>query len=690
MSILVIAFIGLGAGGIIAGIDVFLKSRWILRQPVENGLLRRVSKYVSDGAMAFLTREYRMLIPFLLIAASFLAVANRGALRFQAVAFILGGVTSALAGFIGMKIATAANARTTHAASGGLNPALRLSFAGGSVMGLSVVGLVLLGVLLVLLVTTLVYGGGVGPLQSTVLPILSGFSLGASSIALFARVGGGIFTKAADVGADLVGKVEAGIPEDDHRNPATIADNVGDNVGDVAGMGADLFESFAGSIIGTMFLGIAVQGSEPLRIRLMVLPLVLAFAGLIASVIGIRFVRTGGKASAQRALTSGTIMSVLIAVVLAFFACRFLIGPTSIISMTGAIRIFFATTLGMVAGTLLGFITEYFTGTNTRPVRTIAKSCDTGAATTIISGLGVGMQSSFPPILIIAAAITGSHSLAGTYGIAIASLGMLMTLGTQLAVDAFGPIADNAGGLANMAGMPHEVREITDQLDSVGNTSAAVGKGFAIGSAALTSVILFNAFREQVGINFIDLMSTRVLTGLLFGAMIPYLFSSICIGTISKAAFLMIEEVRRQFREKPGILDETEVPDYLRCIDIASSSAIKGMLLPGVVAALLPVIVGFVGGVEMLMGVLIGVTVSGVVFALFMVNAGGAWDNAKKMIEARGDATLGSEAHKASVVGDTVGDPLKDTAGPALNILIKLMAVVSLVIAPLLKSYWGL
>jgi K(+)-stimulated pyrophosphate-energized sodium pump len=684
------AIVCLSSASLLAGVYVIFRVRWIFRQPVDNPLLRRISSYVSDGAMAFLSREYRLLAPFVFIVAGALFFANRGALRLQALAFVLGAVASGSAGFIGMYVATRANARTTHAAGNGLNSALRVSFAGGSVMGLSVVGLVLTGILIILLGSTVLFGNDADTFAGTILPILSGFSLGASSLALFARVGGGIFTKAADVGADLVGKVEAGIPEDDHRNPATIADNVGDNVGDVAGMGADLFESYAGSIVGTMILGMAVVGGNELRMKLTVLPLFLAAAGVVAALIGIRFVRARNGTSAQQALTRGTITAALCAAAFTYGVCRLLLGSSDISDQTGYLRIFLASVLGLAAGTALGFLTEYFTGTDTGPVRSIAKSCETGAATTIITGLGVGMFSSSPAIVVISASIIGSSALAGTYGMAIAALGMLMTLGIQLAVDAFGPIADNAGGLANMAGLPPHVRQVTDELDAVGNTSAAVGKGFAIGSAALTSVILFSAYRSLLGIGHIDLMSTLVLAGLFIGAMIPYLFSSMCIGAISRAAFAMIEEVRKQFREKPGILDESESPDYERCVSIASTSAIRGMVLPGTLAALLPVAVGFLGGVEMLAGMLIGVTVSGVVFAIFMVNSGGAWDNAKKMIEAKGDASRGTQAHTASIVGDTVGDPLKDAAGPSLNILIKLMGVVSLVMAPMLKSFWGL
>ena len=689
-SVLHVVFGAVCAGGVSAALVAATKARWIIRQSVEHPLLKSISSFVSQGSMAFLKREYRWLLPFIAVGSAFLIFANRGILRLQAAAFILGCVASALAGYVGMRVATIANSRTTHAAQKGLGPALRVSFAGGSVMGLSVVALAQIGILIVFAATALVFGSTIASFEGRVLPILSGFSLGASSLALFARVGGGIFTKAADVGADLVGKVEAGIPEDDHRNPATIADNVGDNVGDVAGMGADLFESYAGTIIGSMFLGAASLGSEAFRLRLAVLPLLLAVAGVAASIVGIRFVRTGPRSSAQSAMTKGTVISVILAAIFAFPICRFFIGSTTLNGSPGYLRIFFSALVGMSAGMSLGFVTEYFTGTNTRPVRSIARSCDTGAATAIITGMGVGMVSSLPPVIIIAASILAGSGLAGTYGIAIAALGMLMTLGIQLSVDAFGPIADNAGGLAEMAGMPAEVRQVTDELDAAGNTSAAVGKGFAIGSAALTSIIFFSAFRDQVGIVNIELTNTKVLAGILFGSVIPYFFSFISIRAISAAAFAMIEEVRRQFHDHPGILDETELPDYGRCVDIATSSALHGMLLPGIVAALLPVAIGFLGGPQMLAGTLVGVTASGVVFAVFMANSGGAWDNAKKMIESRADTSRGSDAHKAAVIGDTVGDPLKDAAGPSLNILIKLVGIVSLVIAPMLRSFWGL
>ncbi|MFO7730557.1 MAG: sodium-translocating pyrophosphatase [Spirochaetia bacterium] len=672
-----------------------LKTRWIYGQPVEDAKLKRISGYVQEGAMAFLGREYRALIAFVIVVALLLFVANQGALRFQAFSFLGGAGASALAGYIGMKVATASNGRTTHAAQEGINPALKIAFSGGSVMGMSVVGLALMGIGLVMLIGVALLGDSIPIVQKTILPVLSGFSLGASSMALFARVGGGIFTKAADVGADLVGKVEAGIPEDDHRNPAVIADNVGDNVGDVAGMGADLFESYVGSIVGSMILGVAVAGPIELKYRTLLFPLVLAVIGIIASIIGVSFVRIKPGKSPQVALNAGTFGAAGVAAVLAFAAAMLVIGGApDTTGSTAALaanpyRVFFSALVGMAAGTSLGLLTEYFTGTDKGPVKAIVRASETGTATNIITGIGMGMLSSFPSVLFIIVAILGGSALAGLYGIAIAALGMLMTLGIQLAVDAYGPIADNAGGLAEMAELPPEVRKITDKLDAVGNTTAAIGKGFAIGSAALTSIILFTAFRQAVGIEVIDLMEVDVLVGVLLGAVIPYLFSSMAMNAIGDAAFTMIEEVRRQFREKPGILTEDVEPDYRRCIDISTSAALKKMMLPGIVAAATPVLIGFIGGIHMLAGLLIGVTSSGVVLAIFMANTGGAWDNAKKMIEEREINGKGSDAHKASVVGDTVGDPFKDTAGPALNILIKLMAVVSLVIAPMLKSFFG-
>ncbi|MCD6396518.1 MAG: sodium-translocating pyrophosphatase [Spirochaetaceae bacterium] len=677
-------------GSLIALSYAIIKTKWIYKQPVDNPKLKKIGGYVADGAMAFLVREYKVLIPFVLFVAAFLAIANKGALRFQAIAFVVGATASALAGFIGMKVATAANSRTTHAAQGGLVPALKVAFTGGSIMGMSVVGLATLGFFILLFIGKSIFGSAVGVLADQILPIITGFSLGASSMALFARVGGGIFTKAADVGADLVGKVEAGIPEDDPRNPATIADNVGDNVGDVAGMGADLFESYVGSIIGAMVLGVSIAASDAYRMKLVVFPLLLSVAGILAALIGIGLVRVKEGKSAQAALNKGTFGAAGIAAIFSFLLSYFFLGKSSDNGGVAYLSVFVSSVIGMAAGTLIGMITEYYTGTDTKPVNKIVKSCETGPATTLITGMGVGMASAFPPIVIIIAAILSSYFFAGLYGIAVSALGMLMTLGVQLAVDAYGPIADNAGGLAEMSEFPHAVREITDELDAVGNTTAAIGKGFAIGSAALTSIILFSAFRQQVGVGVIDLMNPLVVSGVLLGAVLPYLFSSMAMNAVGEAAFAMIEEVRRQFREKPGILDETEEPDYKRCVDISTASALREMILPGIIAVVTPVLVGFVGGPKMLAGTLIGVTASGVVLAIFMSNAGGAWDNAKKMIESGASQGKGSEAHKAAVVGDTVGDPFKDTAGPSLNILIKLMAIISLVIAPMLKNFWGL
>ncbi len=676
-------------GGLSALLFAVVRTKWIYKQTLEEGDLKRISGYVTEGAMAFLSREYQVLIPFVLIVAAFLAVANTGYIRLQAAAFVLGAFASGLAGFIGMRVATASNSRTTHAALQGQNAALKVAFSGGTVMGMSVVGLVLMGVVTVLGGSVFFLGSDPDTLRFTILPILSGFSLGASSIALFSRVGGGIFTKAADVGADLVGKVEAGIPEDDPRNPAVIADNVGDNVGDVAGMGADLFESFVGSLVGTMILALTVTGGEGIQLRLLSFPLILSAIGVVASIIGVQFVRTKPGQSAQVALNTGTFGAAILAALMSIPAIFWILGGQTFYAGSGPWHLFFTTVIGLAAGVAIGLLTELFTGTNTRPVNAIVKACETGAATTIITGIGMGMLSSVFPILVIGAAIFGSFALAGLYGIGVAALGMLVTLGIQLAVDAYGPIADNAGGLAVMANYPPEVREITDELDAVGNTTAAIGKGFAIGSAALTAVILFTSFREQSGAGEIDLMSIPVLVGVFFGAVIPYLFSALSMNAIGKAAFAMIEEVRRQFREKPGILLDTEKPDYSLCVDISTRSALREMMLPGIIAAATPVLVGFTGGIDMLIGLLVGVTASGVVLAIFMSNAGGAWDNAKKMIEAGASGGRGSAAHNASIVGDTVGDPFKDTAGPSLNILIKLMAVVSLVIAPMLQRYWG-
>jgi len=678
------------AGSIASLLYAFIKTRWIYQQKVENEDLKRISGYIAEGAMAFLSREYKALIPFIALVGLFLAVGNKGALKLQAGAFVLGATVSLLAGFIGMKVATAANARTTQAAkNGGLTAALKVAFSGGSVMGMSVVGLALLGLFIVLMSATSYFGTSVTGFYDTILPLCTAFSLGASSVALFSRVGGGIFTKAADVGADLVGKVEANIPEDDPRNPATIADNVGDNVGDVAGMGADLFESFAGSIVGAMILGLTVSASDSLKIKLMVLPLLIAVVGIAASLIGTLFVRAKPNSDPQKALNAGTFGAALLATVLLFFVLKYLIGTEVFNGTAGAYHIFGATIMGLASGVFIGLLTEFYTGTGKAPVVSIMKSCDTGAATTIITGLSVGMRSTFPTIILVVAAIWGSYSLANLYGVGIAAVGMLVTLGIQLAVDAYGPIADNAGGLAEMAQFPHEVRTITDSLDAVGNTTAAIGKGFAIGSAALTAIILFTSFKEHSNISVVDVTNIPVLTGIFLGVAIPFLFSALAMSAVGKAAYKMIEEVRHQFKTKAGILTNQEKPDYKRCVDISTQAAIKEMVIPGLIAILTPIIIGFTGGPAMLIGLLTGVTGSGVVLAIFMANSGGAWDNAKKMIESGSGAGKGSDAHKAAVVGDTVGDPFKDTAGPAINILIKLMSMVSLVIAPMLQSFWS-
>ncbi len=676
-------------GGVLALIFAFAKTRWIHRQDLQNPKLKEISGHIAEGAMAFLTREYKVLTPFIVLVTAFLAIGNQGALRFQSLAFVLGALASALAGFFGMKVATAANARTAQAAQDkGLNNALQVAFSGGSVMGMSVVGLALTGLFAVMIFGVSAFGMDEATLSGVVLPLGTAFSLGASSIALFSRVGGGIFTKAADVGADLVGKVEAGIPEDDPRNPATIADNVGDNVGDVAGMGADLFESFVGSIVGSMILGLAVTGGSEVRVKLMILPLLIAAVGVVASIAGTLFVRTKPGSNPQKALNIGTFGAAIAATVFVFILLHVLLGGDTFGSGTGLYHVFGATVIGLAAGVIIGQVTEYYTGTGKRPVLSILRSSETGPATTIITGIGVGMRSAFPTVVIIAAGILGSFLLAGLYGVGIAAVGMLVTLGIQLAVDAYGPIADNAGGLAEMAELPHSVREITDSLDAVGNTTAAIGKGFAIGSAALTAIILFSSFKDQAGLGMMDITNTHVLVGILIGSVIPFLFSALAMSAVGKAAHEMIAEVRRQFRELPGILAGHDKPDYRRCIDISTRSALREMLAPGLIALVSPILVGFLGGTQMLIGLLIGVTITGVGLAIFMSNAGGAWDNAKKMAESDGGGR-GGEAYKAAVVGDTVGDPFKDTAGPALNILIKLMSMVALVIAPMLKAFWG-
>ncbi len=668
----------------------FYKATWINKQDPGTDKMLEIGAAVREGAMAFLSREYKVLAIFVAAVAVLLVIGYEGTERLVAVSFVVGALCSGLAGFFGMRVATASNMRTTHGARTSLNDALKIAFSGGAVMGMSVVGLGILGLSGLLLIFSNVIENGqeVATLSSTVLPIISGFSLGASSIALFARVGGGIYTKAADVGADLVGKVEAGIPEDDPRNPATIADNVGDNVGDVAGMGADLFESYVGSIVGAMILGAAAG-----VLNLVVLPLVLAGVGILVSIAGTFFVRTKEGGNPQTALNVGTFGAAGIMVVLSYPIINALLpaDAPALGAFTGSVAmgIFLATIAGLLGGVGIGMLTEYYTAEDKKPAHKIAAASQTGPATNIIAGLGTGMMSTALPIVTLVAAILLAYFFAGLYGIAIAALGMLVTTGIQLAVDAYGPIADNAGGCAEMAELPAEVRGRTDKLDAVGNTTAAIGKGFAIGSAALTALALFAAYRttifeitgEQLNI---DVTNPTVMAGLFLGAMLPFLFSAFAMGAVGRAAFAMIEEVRRQFKTIPGLLEGTGKADYARCVDISTAAAIKEMTLPALLGVLTPVVVGFLGGAEMLGGVLAGVTVSGVTMALFMANAGGAWDNAKKHIEGGAFGGKGSEAHKAAVIGDTVGDPFKDTAGPSINILIKLMSVVALVIAPLL------
>ena len=692
------------AMGIIGLLVMFIKSAWVSKQDAGDAKMQELAGYIADGAMAFLKAEWRVLSIFVVFAAALLAYSgtihevNGKEIHSSwiiSIAFVIGAVFSATAGYIGMKVATKANVRTTQAARTSLKQALKVSFTGGTVMGLGVAGLAVLGLGGLFIAFLSIFADlGVNTVK-TAIEVLTGFSLGAESIALFARVGGGIYTKAADVGADLVGKVEAGIPEDDVRNPATIADNVGDNVGDVAGMGADLFGSYVATILATMVLGQEIVvtdnfgGMSPI-----LLPMVICGLGIIFSIIGFSFVRIkNDQSNVQDALNLGNWSSMIITVIASYFIVMWMLPDT--MNLRGyefsKLNVFLAIVVGTVVGAVMSIVTEYYTAMGKAPVNSIIQQSSTGHATNIIGGLSVGMKSTVIPILTLAAGIMGSYYFAGLYGVAIAAAGMMATTAMQLAIDAFGPIADNAGGIAEMSQLPPEVRERTDNLDAVGNTTAATGKGFAIASAALTSLALFAAFVGIAGIDAIDIYKAPVLAGLFVGGMIPFIFSALCIQAVGKAAMDMVQEVRRQFREIPGIMEYKAKPEYEKCVAISTKASLREMMLPGAIALITPIIVGFVFGPEVLGGLLAGVTVSGVLMGIFQSNAGGAWDNAKKSFEKgvliNGEMVYkGSEAHKASVTGDTVGDPFKDTSGPSMNILIKLMSIVSLVIAPYIAS----
>lgn len=720
------------AFGLLGLAYTFFKSSWVSKQDAGNEKMKKIAGHIAEGAMAFLRAEYKILSVFVLIVAVLLSVTanSERSSYLVGVSFVLGAFCSALAGFIGMKVATKANVRTANAARTSLGKALEVAFAGGSVMGMGVVGLGILGLGTLFIVYSNMFGVDTQDNLNKVITVITGFSFGASSIALFARVGGGIYTKAADVGADLVGKVEAGIPEDHPLNPATIADNVGDNVGDVAGMGADLFESYVGSIIGTMVLGAAFMVPEFVAIdkfnglSAVLLPLVLASAGIVMSIIGTFMVRVKEGGDPQKALNIGEFGSSILMIIASWFIIKGMLPETwqytdalygGVIREMSSTGIFIATIIGLVAGLMVGLVTEYYTGTGKGPVLSIVRQSSTGAATNIIAGLGVGMMSTAIPTIIIAASIMGAFHFGGLYGIAVAAVGMLSNLGIQLAVDAYGPISDNAGGIAEMSELPKEVRKRTDKLDAVGNTTAAIGKGFAIASAALTALALFGAFMTSAKISSIDISKANVIAGLFVGAMLPFVFSALAMNAVGRAAMSMIQEVRRQFSDIPQlkaalammrkndgkelhdwsaedqkVFHEADgVAEYGKCVEISTKAAIREMVFPGLLAVVVPVVVGFGFGAETLGGLLAGVTVSGVLMAIFQSNAGGAWDNAKKMfeegVEIQGKMYYkGSDPHKATVVGDTVGDPFKDTSGPSLNILLKLMSVVALVIAAMI------
>jgi K(+)-stimulated pyrophosphate-energized sodium pump len=694
--------------GLIGLLYTLIKFNWVARQDAGTDRMKEISQYIAEGAMAFLRAEWKILGYFVIIVAlllGFMASRSEHSHWAIAIAFIVGAFFSALAGYIGMRAATKANVRTAHAARTSLSKALNVSFTGGAVMGMGVAGLAVLGLggLFIVLYHWFAAGDSANSVNMLrAIEVLTGFSLGAESIALFARVGGGIYTKAADVGADLVGKVEAGIPEDDPRNPATIADNVGDNVGDVAGMGADLFGSYVATVLATIVLGQETISMDDFGgFAPILLPMLIAGVGILFSIIGTWFVRISdaagvSTAAVQNALNMGNWGSIVLTAIASFFLVNWLLPDT--MSLRGIefskMGVFGAIIVGLVVGTLMSIITEYYTAIGKRPVNSIIRQSGTGHATNVIGGLAVGMESTFLPILVLAGGIYGSYYFAGLYGVAIAAAGMMATTSMQLAIDAFGPIADNAGGIAEMSELPKEVREKTDTLDAVGNTTAATGKGFAIASAALTALALFAAFVGVVGIEGIDIYKADVLSMLFVGAMIPFIFSSLAIRAVGEAAMAMVEEVRRQFRTIPGIMEGTGKPEYDKCVAISTEASLKKMMLPGAIAVLSPIIVGFLMGPEALGGFLAGATVSGVLMGMFQNNAGGAWDNAKKSFEKGVDINgemyyKGSDPHKASVTGDTVGDPFKDTSGPSMNILIKLMSIVSLVIAPTLANLFG-